>query len=607
MDCGDVAAKTRLRQDLKEAGAKLERWAACERIDGIVERYDAFQRQVWQVRVAFGDRFLAFLITNYLGLKGAGLVLVSTAMLPFFKAQGISGDIFQLASMAALTPWAMKGFIGVLSDCLPLGRYHKRGYLVASSALGVAGSTGLLALPTLGLSGNVPLVTALFFLINVQSSTFDLLCEGKYAEIMRQRGSGAEIVSLVWVCVNLGGLFAALMTLMLVDSQGAMPLIALTVPCALISFLQAARGDLPEEPVRRSSTKSTVQWAKMQSEPWLFAVACFMAFGALSVAASAALFTSRGQVVVVLVSSLAIQWMSFQALPRTLARSNLYMFLVSAAYVDLSGPLGYYYTSGPDCVPGGPDFSYGYYLAVTNIVGNVGGIVGSLLFQGMQTWSFRKAFWLTTLVQILASVFDIVIVNRWNLDWGLSDQATFLFGDAACQPIASMLALMPSALLNSRLCPRGAEATVYAVLAGSQNFGGNVASVLGVWLARELQITANADTSGCDFSHLTTALVIAHVCLPITCIPLTFWLIPDARLDDETAFEMVSPPPSFCSPASSPASSTRSSPRGSPAASPLPSHAPYSLLVGEDLVSAEEALPKDFFMTGFSRTTSPCT
>ena len=39
---------------------------------------------------------------------------------------------------------------------------------------------------------------------------------------------------------------------------------------------------------------------------------------------------------------------------------------------------------------------------------------------------------------------------------------------------ASRMIIMPQALLTARLCPRGAEATVFAILAGFQNFGANI-------------------------------------------------------------------------------------------------------------------------------------
>lgn len=94
---------------------------------------------VLSLRSTFGDRFLGYLLLNYLCLKGITLTLLQTSMLPYLQHMGVKGVEFQLASMVAMIPWSMKGFIGVLSDIVPLGRYHKRGYLLLSVALGLFG------------------------------------------------------------------------------------------------------------------------------------------------------------------------------------------------------------------------------------------------------------------------------------------------------------------------------------------------------------------------------------------------------------------------------------------------------------------------------------
>jgi len=256
-----------------------------------------------------------------------------------------------------------------------------------------------------------------------------------------------------------------------------------------------------------------------------------------------------------------LSWYSFRALPRTLARSNFYMFLISVAYLDLSGPLAYFYTGRHGCIQDAPHFSYSYYLAVSNFVGSVGGALGAVLFQSMQKWSFRSAFVVTTCAQVIASLFDLLIIQRWNMAIGMTDAAAYLFGDAACQNMAAMLAMMPCAVLTARLCPRGAEATVYAILAGFQNFGMSISSVLGARLCDAFGVVASQE-GPCDFGNLTKLVILAHVVAPMACVPLTFWLVPSARIDDESAFVEASQPPSFRSPASSsPASSPPSSPK----------------------------------------------
>lgn len=501
----------------------------------------------------FGLKFVRFLIVVYFGIKGLSLALLRAAMLPIFQHLGIGGNRYQLAGVVAGIPWAAKGWIGVLSDCFPLGQYHKRGYMLLSSALGTVGVLALLAASQLQLkSGMCWPVAVAFMLVNLQYSTYDLLSEGKYAELMRERGAGSEVLSLIWVCINLGALLSAVLVFGFIDVAGPAPLLALTLVPSLLGLTLVARGDLPEE--RARSWK--VQHEKMMSQPKLFLLAFYMALGVVVVGIVAAMGSHHTQLVVTLAVAVSLSWCSFKALPRTLARSNLFMMIQQAACIDLSGVLAYYYTAGPNCVPDGPHFSYTYYLSVSSFVAAVGGGLGSVLFQGMRSWSFRSAFCMATMVQVVASLFDLVIVQRWNVMVGLSDKATYLFGDAACQQMAAMLGMMPMALLTSRLCPRGAEATVYALLAGFQNFGSAVASVVGVWLTTVLGIKTSAgvnEAGMCDFSQLSFAIVLAHVVAPLLGLGLSIWLVPVARINDEAYFELASPPPSFCSAPGSPA------------------------------------------------------
>jgi len=499
---------------------------------------------------AFGNRFLFYLALTYGGLKGTAFSLTTAAMLPYFQGMHVSGSSFQLAGLVSQVPWCMKGWVGVLSDCVPLGRYHKRGYLMASTVIGIAGVSMLLCVPLEGTPAEVWLVAVLFCAPNIQYSTFDLLCEGKYSEKMRENGSGSEVLTLVWVSVQMGSVVAALLVGTFVDWSGPKPLLAICLPVMLLLAWRTALGDLPEEPARswRSLRK------KLFSEPRLFFLAGSMAAGSLAMAISAATLETGPRAIVALAVSGSLIWWSFRALPCTLARANLYMFLISVAYLDLSGPLAYFYTGAPSCVENGPGFSYSYYLAISNVVGSIGAAMGAVLFQHMQGWQFRSVFCVTTFVQIVASIFDLIIIKRWNIRLGVSDQAMYLFGDAACQSLAAQMALMPCALLTARLCPRGAEATVYAILAGFQNFGMTVGSIFGVQLSQAFGVYASKE-GPCDFGELSTIVVLGHFVCPIICLPLVLVLVPVARVDDDGAFNDSSPPPSFRSPAPSPRNS----------------------------------------------------
>eukprot|EP00747_Dinoflagellata_sp_TGD_P082956 gnl/TRDRNA2_/TRDRNA2_161902_c0_seq2.p1 gnl/TRDRNA2_/TRDRNA2_161902_c0~~gnl/TRDRNA2_/TRDRNA2_161902_c0_seq2.p1 ORF type:complete len:447 (+),score=46.62 gnl/TRDRNA2_/TRDRNA2_161902_c0_seq2:83-1423(+) len=415
-----------------------------------------------QLVATYGVRFVRFLLVVYLGLKGMAATIVQAVMLPVYKGLGVSSNGYQLASVVAMAPWSAKGWFGVMSDCVPLGGYHKRGYLLISAGLGTAGLVALLVLPleSMGVAACWP-VALLFMLLNVHCSVFDILSEGKYSEMMRKEQTGSQVISLVWVCVSAGGLVGSLCVYVLIHGQGGVrALLAITSVPAILSLVLSVRGDLPEEPCKSREALRV----KIQSQPRLFLLALANGFSSLMLTVLAIVGSTHTQLVGSVALTFCLCSYSFYALPRTMAMANLYMTLNCTAYLDLSGPLAYYYTAGPNCVPGGPNFSYSYYLAVSTFIGGIAGMLGSILLQSMRTWSFRKAFAMTTVVQVVASVFDLVIVNRLNLVFGISDEVMYLFGDAACQQLAAMLGNMPGALLMSRLCPHGAETTVCSEL-----------------------------------------------------------------------------------------------------------------------------------------------
>eukprot|EP00927_Polykrikos_kofoidii_P059543 TRINITY_DN54694_c0_g1_i1.p1 TRINITY_DN54694_c0_g1~~TRINITY_DN54694_c0_g1_i1.p1 ORF type:complete len:634 (-),score=61.37 TRINITY_DN54694_c0_g1_i1:86-1909(-) len=508
---------------------------------------------------AFGSRFVHFLMVTYFGLKGLSFSLLTAMTLPILKGFGASGRTFQLTSVFATTPWCMIGWIGVMSDCFPLGGYHIRRYLLWAALLGVLGNAVLSCTAVFDgfISGPWAcwLCAILLFLTNWHFATFDTLTEGKCAELMRRSGAGSEAMSLVWCSTTLGALASGCIVMCFVDRWGPHALVTLALGPALMSLFLSGRGDLPEVPAIRGFSKLS----KFRSDPQLFSLALAMAIGALALAAAAVTPVVAMQFGLTLGVSAVLLLASFRVLPWRIAKANLYMFIAAASYADLSGALAYFYTADSSCVLDGPSFSYSYYLAVTAIAGSVCGSLGCLLFQFMRTWSFRMAFCTTTCVQIVAAGFDLLIVKRWNLHVGIPDKAMYLFGDASCQQLAQMLVVMPGVLLIARLCPRGAEATVYAILAGFHNLGANVASLLGVWLTDILSIQSSAQETGeCDFSQLGLAILIGHCVMPVACLPLVLWLVPNESMDDDKAFSFASPPPSF---ASSRASSAPPSPK----------------------------------------------
>mmetsp|Transcript_39634 Transcript_39634/g.93661 ORF Transcript_39634/g.93661 Transcript_39634/m.93661 type:complete len:157 (-) Transcript_39634:29-499(-) len=106
----------------------------------------------------------------------------------------------------------------------------------------------------------------------------------------------------------------------------------------------------------------------------------------------------------------------------------------------------------------------------------------------------------------------------------------YILGDAIIYEICYMLAFMPAVVLTSKLCPKELESTLFALLAGFQNFGQQVARAAGVSLIGAFGVVTEAP---CNWEGLPGLIAMTHIVTPLVLIPLTFLLIPDARISDD--------------------------------------------------------------------------
>lgn len=337
--------------------------------------------------------------------------------------------------------------------------------------------------------------------------------------------TGADLVSAVWG-LNMGGSFMASAVVgVIADHFNARVIFWVCLPLAAQIIIPIAAGWLPEP-----SVSPGVRMDKLAAHPALFRLCLAMAVGALGLAFVSLLATPTTQAVYSITASTVLCVAAHVALPTLLARANLYMFLASAFYVAIPGALDFFYTADEACVPGGPHFDMSFYLSWTALVGSVAGALGVAAFQTFLSRAhFRTAFWTTCMVKVAASLFDLVLIKRWNLRIGIGDKVMFLAGDAIIQQVIGMLDFMPAVVLTSKVCPPGVEATVYALLAGFSNFGSNVSRALGVALIKGFGIRT---TVPCDFTRLPQLLLLTHVALPLLTVPLVWFLIPDARMTD---------------------------------------------------------------------------
>lgn len=465
----------------------------------------------------------------YIVVKGVLNSVIGLVQLSYCKKTlMIDGTACQTMGAIATTPWAIKGAIGVISDAYPLFGYHKASYIMVAAGLGTAAFTMLASVPI----HTAALAAGLLFLANMEIATADLLCEGKYAELMQHKPkTGSTMVSFVWGCFQVGSLIAALFVGPMADAFNPQIIFWICLPLAASIMIPTGLGYLADERVPKE--KEGIDWALINQYPKIVAFCLIMAVVAIGNAVIDIMFFDEHmwQAVYAISAAIFLSVLAIMWLPRQLALCNFYMFVSSVLYINIRGAQDFWFTADAKCVPGGPAFDYTYYNTYTAVVGAFTGWVGIVVFQTfMSGWTFRKLFWVTTLLQVVASAFDLLIIERYNIGWGIDDKTFYMFGDAVIGPAVMMFAFMPAVVLTSKLVPKGLESTTYALLAGFQNFGGVVSSQIGIYATQYAKIETSEP---CNFDNLTPLVGICHCLLPLLAIPLTFFLIPDKLMTDK--------------------------------------------------------------------------
>merc|ERR1719512_244042 len=143
-----------------------------------------------------------------------------------------------------------------------------------------------------------------------------------------------------------------------------------------------------------------------------------------------------------------------------------------------------------------------------------------------------------------------MIIERWNQSlfgdvanpnlW--VDRGFFILGAQAIDKLLDMLDSIPTSVLIGKLCPKGSEAQVFAILAALVNFGGNVAYITGSIVAQLYGVsfknnggdwTCTNPQGPLGISNLGWLRITATFILPGLTIPFTFCLLPDIGLNDD--------------------------------------------------------------------------
>jgi folate/biopterin transporter len=363
--------------------------------------------------------------------------------------------LFGLASL----PWVLKPLYGFLSDSVSLLGYRRRSYLILAGCFGSLCWLSLATLvhapwqATLAIAGS-SLAIAVSDVI-VDSIVVERVHDQSQAEV-------GSLQSLCWGATALGGLLTAYLSGLLLEHWSQRTLFAITAIFPLLVALAALLiNELPES--------RPLNWAVAQQQLGNLKQALF-------------------QKAILLPVGFLFLW---QATPSS----------ETAFFFFTTNDLGF-----------NPEF-----LGRVRFVTSFAALLGVWIFQRhLKPVPIRRIFLWSTILSAGLGMTTLILVTHWNRALGISDR-WFSLGDSLILTVIGQIAFMPVLVLAARLCPRGIEATMFAILMAVSNLAGVISHETGALLMYGLGISEHG------FERLWLLLILTNLS---TLFPLPFlhWL-----------------------------------------------------------------------------------
>lgn len=479
----------------------------------------------------FGYKLLVMLFVSQHLMKGFASAFTGPCVQYLYGSYNVPASRMQIYSGVTALPWAMKPVIGLLSDALPIFGFNKAPYMLMATMGGLVALASIGTVPQASLS-----VTALvmcLFMLALQFSTCDLLTEAKYAEKMQERPQqGPALMTFVWFGLTAGGLLATALIgpVMTVFGYKA-PFLMAILPNSLI-VMPLILNYMEEK--RKTPEEQRQARAVLAQQP----EACFLC---ILMFAGTVLLTFLGinyqQPWINATASIAVaivMLLAFSLLLRPIiAKVNAFFLIQTSLSVSISGASFYFYTDSHDMYPEGPNFSMQFYISVLGIVGSVCSLVGIWSYQRYASeWTYRGLLLTTNIVASSLSLLDVLFFTRWNTRVGIPDHY-FVLGSSVLTSMVMQWQWMPGIVILSQLCPKGMEATMYALLAGCHNLGASIASSCGAMVLFWLKCEPTGAKNETDqFRNLWMASALSTI-LPALTLLLLPLLIPNAKQTDK--------------------------------------------------------------------------
>lgn len=139
-----------------------------------------------------------------------------------------------------------------------------------------------------------------------------------------------------------------------------------------------------------------------------------------------------------------------------------------------------------------------------DVMGYVVQVFGTFLYKRyLRKVSFIKIFGCALAICFFLENTMLLLILHVNRDMGIPD-FVFAFAERVVLTLVSQFITMPMVVLGARLCPKGVEATLYALLMSITNFGGVISTEWGSLLTEMFGVTST------NFTNLWKLALLCH-------------------------------------------------------------------------------------------------
>ncbi|KAJ3082291.1 hypothetical protein HDU99_003114 [Rhizoclosmatium hyalinum] len=384
----------------------------------------------------------------------------------------------QLYMSTIFITWNIKMCYGLLFDNFPLFGRKDIPYMVLSGAISFI---GFMALGIPSLTPNPDATTFWFFLALMGLAMSDVIADSMVVVQARRAGEngGANLQAFCWVCSSIGGLIGRPIAGWINGKDGEGSRILLGIVYSISSLVGCIITLMHKE-------------QKCENPNWSFE-------------------RFRRQVVrlVIAVFGNRLVWLPMS-----------WIILNQAIVPDVSAAMNFWKQTKIDI---GADKK-----AYIDTVGDIFAISGLVLYTKYFKQSrFSLVFFWTQIAISLFALSDIVLVERWNVKAGISDEF-FLIGSQTIINTLYNFQAMPFFVLAAQLCPTDIEATFYAAMMSIGNIGGNIGTLYGGYLLEWLHIVKTSNSIHASNTTLPDGTIVTTSAEPeqydFTNLTLFLWI-----------------------------------------------------------------------------------